>query len=77
MKLPWITDTVLEIGRYPFEIIVVPGTILFVAAIVSWFLVRYTSDGHKVWHRFVAIVPLVGPVIRAARLAASRRLAQE
>jgi type II secretory pathway component PulF len=70
LRLPWVTEVLFFIGRNPLELIVLP-IVVFVALILclrAW--VRSTARGKRTWARVVYLIPLVGPVIRAARLAA-------
>ena len=70
MKLPWISECVLWMGRHPFEVVVVP-LILFAAAVLAerlWF--NRTPAGRRMWTSVVYLLPIVGTLLRSARLAA-------
>ena len=69
LKLPWITELMLSIGRHPIEFVVIPAAVLFVGLMVFWILARYTAGGRRAWGRAVYFIPLVGKLIRSARLA--------
>ena len=70
LTLPIVTQFVLFFGRYPVEAVVLPAAGLAVVAALSWMAVRFTAKGKRVFARLIYFVPLVGTVIRAARLAA-------
>lgn len=68
LNLPWLTQTVLLFGRHPIETTVVPATVAFGVVLLTWVAVRYSPRWQRVWNRVLYLVPLIGPVIRAARL---------
>lgn len=72
LQLPAFTQAVLAVGRLarqPEFVIVTPLTVLIaVAGIWAWF--RATESGRRTWARAVYTIPIVGTLIRAARLAA-------
>ena len=70
MKLPLLTEMLLSLGRNPIEWIVLPLAILIALLVGCWAASRFTARGRRVWIRFVYLIPLVGSLMRAARLAA-------
>jgi len=70
LRLPLATQLVLDIGRHPVEILVVPAAVIGGGIIIAWLASRFTRRGRRWWARGVYAVPLVGGVIRSARLAA-------
>jgi type II secretory pathway component PulF len=69
MKLPPVTEFVLEIGRHPIPVIVVPAGIAL-GLFTAWLALRSTEHGRQLIARLVYGVPVIGTLIRAARLAA-------
>jgi type II secretory pathway component PulF len=69
MQLPAVTKGVLLLGRNPFLTIAVPVT---VAALVllAWLLMGMTDRGRQAWAQIVYAVPVIGTLVRSARLAA-------
>lgn len=73
MKLPAITEFVLTLGRHPLPTIAIPvGTIALF--LLAWGLMGMTDRGRLGWARIVYAVPVVGTLIRSARLAAFAEL---
>lgn len=74
MTLPAATEVVLVIGRQPLGRIVLP----IVALALGFFMLRLimlsTEPGRYLWAQAVYTVPVVGTLIRAARLAAFTEL---
>src|SRR5204862_1251905 len=64
----------LAVGRHPLAYVAAPllSTVLTLA-VLRWVL-RATEGGRRAWVRLVYAVPLVGTLIRAARLAAFTEL---
>jgi type II secretory pathway component PulF len=74
LRLPAVTEFVLVLGRHPMLYVVTPavsatGTLL----VLRWVLLS-TEGGRRTWVRLVYAVPLVGTLIRAARLASFTEL---
>lgn len=70
LRMPWATTVVLAIGRHPLLYLVAP-----VAGVIAMFFVvravmTRLPHGHRVWARFVYGVPMVGTLLKNARLAA-------
>jgi type II secretory pathway component PulF len=70
MQLPKLTEVLLFIGSHPIEVVVAPAVILLVVVLLTWRLLRSSQGGRVVWARFVYALPVVGTLIRSARLAA-------
>jgi type II secretory pathway component PulF len=70
MRLPWVTEIVLAVGRRPVPVFIVPGGLLLIGLFLVWAVSRVTDSGRRVWVRLVYAVPLVGTLIRSARMAA-------
>lgn len=74
LQLPFVTRVVIAFGRNPVELILVPAAVLVGGVILGWVVTRLTGRGRRAWARAVYFVPLVGSLIRAARLAAFTEL---
>ncbi|MFO0797853.1 MAG: type II secretion system F family protein [Gemmataceae bacterium] len=74
LQLPWITEAVLVFGRHPIELVVVPAAVLFVGPLLARAVLRRSARGRLLWARLVYLVPMVGGLIRTARLAAFTEL---
>lgn len=70
LRLPWVTEFVLTFGRHPVELVVVPMALLVGGLLVTWAVLRLTENGRRRWARLVYGVPVLGTLIRSARLAA-------
>jgi type II secretory pathway component PulF len=73
MRLPFLTEIVLKVGAHPIPVIVVP---LALAAVVllTRLMLGMTPRGREMWARLVYSLPVVGTLIRSARLAAFAEL---
>jgi type IV pilus assembly protein PilC len=69
MRLPWATEWVLAIGRNPIPVMT-PIVLALVGLLVVWAILRPTQQGRRLWAWVLYSVPLVGTLIRAARLSA-------
>jgi type II secretory pathway component PulF len=69
MGLPFLTVWTLKLGKYPIQLIVVPGVLLVVAVILTKIVLRTSVTGRLHWAHFVYAIPTVGTLIRSARLA--------
>jgi general secretion pathway protein F len=70
MRLPALTQVLLFIGQHPLETVVLPVVVVVVGLLCVRWLLRTSASGRVGWARFVYAVPLVGTLIRSARLAA-------
>jgi len=74
MKLPWITECVLSIARDPVENVLRPLAIFGGGVLVAWALFYWTTAGRRARLWLVYRIPLVGTLIRAARMTAFTEL---
>jgi type II secretory pathway component PulF len=74
MSLPALTQGVLAVGRQPMQLVIVPVLVLLAALFLVRLVLRSTAAGRSLWARVVYAVPVVGTLIRAARLAAFTEL---
>jgi type IV pilus assembly protein PilC len=74
MTLPWITECVLSIARDPVENVLRPLAIFGGGLLVAWALFYFTTPGRRARLWLVYRVPLVGTLIRAARMTAFTEL---
>src|SRR5207302_973480 len=70
LRRPWVADLVLAAGRRPVPVFVVPAGVLVIGLFLVWVVSRVSAPGRRVWVRLVYAVPLVGTLIRSARMAA-------
>jgi len=70
LTLPAMTRFILLFGEYPFELLFLPAAIFVGGLTAMWMFCRLTPWGRRAWSQFVDLVPLVGPLIRSARMAA-------
>ncbi len=70
MKLPAFTEAMLVVGRNPITLFFLPitGVVLFV--LVTRGVMLLTPPGRRAWTRMTYTIPLIGTMMRAARLAA-------
>src|SRR5439155_5322729 len=69
MRLPWLTEWLLAIGRNPIPVMT-PVVLVLVALLITWVVLRPTRQGQRLWAWVLYSIPLVGTLIRAARLSA-------
>jgi type IV pilus assembly protein PilC len=74
MRLPTITNVALFVGKHPYSILVLPASLIAAAIILPWIFLRRTQTGQRLWALGLYSIPLVGTLIRAARLAAFSEL---
>jgi type II secretory pathway component PulF len=70
LTLPRITWAVLLVARNPMVTLVMPGLALLGTLLSAWLVSRFTPAGRRAWARSVYAIPILGTLIRAARLAA-------
>ncbi len=71
IKLPLITEALILVSRYMVNgILFVPIVVVVVSLVSVRFWLRSSAWGRGVWARIVYALPLVGTLIRSARLAA-------
>jgi len=74
MRLPAITQATLFLGKHPFSLLVLPASIIVLLIILPWIFLRQTESGQRIWALGLYSVPVVGTLIRAARLSAFSEL---
>jgi type II secretory pathway component PulF len=74
MKLPFATESVLYVSRQPVEFLVLPLFILVVGFLFFRMVVRSTRPGRILWARLLYSLPIVGTLLRSARLMAFTEL---
>lgn len=70
INLPVITQVAIRIGRHPMEFVLVPPLAIVLALGLAKMSLRSTETGRRAWTRLVYSMPLVGTLVRSARLAA-------
>lgn len=74
MRLPALTMGVMKVSQHPFYIFVLPLAVLFCAVLVAWVFLSRTQHGRRLWALGIYSIPIVGTLIRAARLSAFAEL---
>ncbi len=69
MKLPWISEMLIVIGRNSLWILVIPSIVLLVIFATERWWLRSTQAGRRIWTRVVYSLPLFGSVARYVQLA--------
>jgi type II secretory pathway component PulF len=69
MRLPMLTEWVLTIGRYPIQVLT-PLVLALLGLLIVWMVLRPTRKGQRLWAWVLYSIPLVGTLVRAARLSA-------
>lgn len=70
LRVPLMTEAVLELGRHPFEYLILPPLLLIALLLVVRFVLQRTERGRMLWTRWVYALPIAGTLVHAARLAA-------
>jgi type II secretory pathway component PulF len=70
MKLPLISEMVLWVGRHPLPVVAVPLLLVIALVLVERLWLNRTPQGQRRWTRIVYALPVVGTLLRSARLAA-------
>lgn len=74
LTLPWLTQTVLIFGRHPLEFFVFPLLLVVATVLILRVAVRSTAAGQRLWARFIYSLPILGTLVRSARLTAFTEL---
>lgn len=74
LKLPYLTECVLAFGRDPEWLIGLPVAAVTGGTAAAWALMRLTPRGRRRWAAMIYTIPLIGALVRAARLAAFAEL---
>jgi type IV pilus assembly protein PilC len=69
MSLPAVTEFVLMLGRHPLPVLAVPVAMTTVV-LMAWLTLRLSPRGRQAWARVIYSIPVVGTLIRSARMAA-------
>lgn len=70
MRLPLLTQFVLALSRHPVQYLLIPLGILFLLPLMVWLVLRSTTHGRLQTAAFVYRLPVIGQLLRSARLAA-------
>jgi type II secretory pathway component PulF len=70
VDVPFVTRVLIFVGSHPLETLVMPILIVIGGLVTAWVLLRSGSRGRALWARFVYTLPVVGSLVRSARLAA-------
>jgi type II secretory pathway component PulF len=70
IELPAITRFAIAIGDHPTEFYVFPPLAVLFTLAAAKFSLRSTSGGRRAWARFIYSMPIIGTLVRSARLAA-------
>jgi type II secretory pathway component PulF len=70
IQVPVITRLLIFVGNHPLETLMLPTVIIIGGLATVWVMLRASWRGRVIWARCVYALPLVGSLIRSARLAA-------
>jgi len=70
MQLPAVTEALLNVGREPFRFLVLPVLVVIVLILGTRFVLSRSEAGRRRWASWIYAIPIVGTLLRAARLAA-------
>jgi len=70
MKLPLLTQVMIFISHHPLEVMIVPVAVIALGLGVIKLIFRQSAEGRRLWTRMIYTLPIVGTLIRSARLAA-------
>jgi type II secretory pathway component PulF len=70
MRLPALTEGLMSVGRHPLLYVALPIAVVLTLLLLVRFSLRATASGRRSWARFVYAIPLIGTLVRSARLAA-------
>jgi type II secretory pathway component PulF len=74
MQIPKITEVILIASREPVRFLILPAGVLIGGLILTYTVMRFTRGGRRRWARWLYAIPLLGTVMRSARLAAFTEL---
>jgi type II secretory pathway component PulF len=69
LKLPLLTEVVFALSHRPIFLVLVPG-LLVGMVFGTWLVLSRFEKGRVAWARWFYMVPIVGTMVRSARLAA-------
>lgn len=70
MQLPAVTEALLNVGREPFRFLVLPVLVVIVLILGTRLVLSRSEAGRRRWATWIYAIPIVGTLLRAARLAA-------
>lgn len=70
LSLPVVTRAVLAVGRDAWTRLALPLAVLLGVLVLIRLWMRFTETGQRVWTQLVYAIPLIGTLVRSARLAA-------
>ena len=70
MRVPFVTRVLFFIGGHPWEVLVLPPVLVLLLIILARWGMGHSARGRTAWASFVYSLPLVGTLVRSARLAA-------
>ncbi len=70
MRLPALTEVMIGVGRHPVMFFFLPVGGLLLCLLLTRLGMQLTAAGRRAWVRMIYSVPLIGTMIRSARLAA-------
>jgi len=70
LKVPAVTEAILAVGQRPLTFLVAPLLAVLGVVVLARAALGDTERGRRYWTRVVYSLPLVGVLVRAARLAA-------
>lgn len=70
IQLPAITRVAIELGRHPLEVVLLPPLAVVLGLVLLKLVLGAGDRGRRAWARFVYAIPIIGHLIRSARLAA-------
>src|SRR5262249_22895805 len=73
-RLPFLTEVFRTLGRRPIEYVVIPVVSILLLIVLINVGIRFSRRGRILWAHIVYAVPVIGTLIRAARLAAFTEL---
>src|SRR5262245_59977727 len=74
LRLPPFTAGVLAIGQHPYSVFVIPFSVIVGSVLLAWLLLSRTERGQRIWALGVYSVPIIGTLIRSARLSSFSEL---
>jgi type II secretory pathway component PulF len=74
LALPWLTQVVIQATSHPVLALVAPIAAFAVLCILANLAIGYHRGGHYHWALFIYAIPIVGTLVRSARLAAFTEL---
>jgi type IV pilus assembly protein PilC len=70
LQLPAVTEALLKVGQEPFRFLILPAIVVIVLILGTRFVLFRSEAGRRRWASWIYAIPIVGTLLRAARLAA-------